>query len=100
VTIVAEKSESTVATLREAPGKDVWLFGGGSLFRSLLEAGLVDTVEVGVIPVPLGEGIPLLPPPARQAKLKLRLTKGLRPLKSPRASAGRVEIEDSSRAGI
>jgi hypothetical protein len=28
----------------------------------------------------------------------LSLTKGLRPLKSPRASAGRVELEDSSRA--
>jgi dihydrofolate reductase len=31
------------------------------LFRSLLEAGLVDRVEVGVIPVLLGQGIPLLP---------------------------------------
>lgn len=41
--------------------KDIWLFGGGVLFRSLLEAGLVDRVEVGVVPVLLGEGIPLLP---------------------------------------
>ncbi|NNL29511.1 MAG: dihydrofolate reductase [Gemmatimonadetes bacterium] len=41
--------------------KDIWLFGGGVLFRSLLEAGLVDRVEVGVVPVLLGEGIPVLP---------------------------------------
>jgi hypothetical protein len=42
----------------------VWLFGGGVLFRLLLDAGLVDTVEVAVIPVLLGSGIPLLPPGA------------------------------------
>jgi dihydrofolate reductase len=71
VTIVTDSSDERVATLREQPGKDVWLFGGGSLFRSLLDAGLVDTVEVAVMPVLLGGGIPLLPPPARQAKLKL-----------------------------
>ena len=71
VTIVAERVEETVAALRAEPGKDIWLFGGGSLFRSLLDAGLVDTVEVAIIPVLLGEGIALLPPPARQTKLKL-----------------------------
>jgi dihydrofolate reductase len=60
-----------VTALRAESGKDIWLFGGGSLFRSLLEARLVDTVEVAVVPVLLGEGIPLLPPPARGTKLKL-----------------------------
>ncbi len=53
-----------VKALKEKPGRDIWLFGGGSLFRSLLDAGLVDTVEVAVIPVLLGAGIPLLPPGA------------------------------------
>ena len=71
MTVVAEGAEETVAALSAEPGKDIWLFGGGSLFRSLLDAGLVDTVEVAVMPVLLGEGIPLLPPPARQTKLKL-----------------------------
>lgn len=71
VTIVAEGAEETVAALRAEPGKDIWLFGGGSLFRSLNEAGLVDTVEVAIMPVLLGGGIPLLPPPAKQTKLKL-----------------------------
>ncbi len=45
--------------------------GGGDLFRSLLAAGLVDAVEVGIIPVLLGGGIPLLPHPATQTKLML-----------------------------
>ena len=57
--------------LRGEEGKDIWVFGGGELFRGLLEAGLVDTVEVGVIPVLLGGGIPLLPAPAKRTKLKL-----------------------------
>ena len=71
VVVVAEKTEETVAALRAEPGKYIWLFGGGSLFRSLLEAGLVDTVEVAIMPVLLGEGIPLLAPPALQKKLQL-----------------------------
>jgi dihydrofolate reductase len=71
VTIVAEGVEEAVAALRAEPGKDIWLFGGGSIFRSLLDAGLVDTVEVAIMPVLLGEGIAFLPPPAKQAKLKL-----------------------------
>lgn len=53
------------------PGKDVWLFGGGLLFLSLLDAGLVDTMEVAVIPVLLGGGIPLFPPPAKTVGLTL-----------------------------
>src|SRR5918997_153889 len=62
ITIVSENPEGVLADLQSRPGKDIWLFGGGSLFRSLLEARLVDAVEVSVIPVLLGEGIPLLPP--------------------------------------
>jgi dihydrofolate reductase len=71
LTVVAENAAETLTALRAEPGKDIWLFGGGLLFRSLLDLGLVDTVEVAVIPVLLGGGIPLLPSPAKQAKLKL-----------------------------
>ena len=71
ITVVADRVGEALARLREEPGKDIWLFGGGSLFRSLLDARLVDAVEVAIIPVLLGGGTPLLPPPARQAKLRL-----------------------------
>ncbi|HEY5884999.1 MAG TPA: dihydrofolate reductase family protein [Pyrinomonadaceae bacterium] len=71
VIIVPGGAERTVAALREEEGKDIWLFGGGKLFRSLLNAGLVDTVEVAIMPILLGEGIPLLPSPGKQSKLKL-----------------------------
>jgi dihydrofolate reductase len=70
VTILADKERETVAALRAPAGKDIWLVGGGSLFRSFLEAGLVDTVEVALIPLLLGGGIPLLPPPAKHTGLK------------------------------
>ena len=60
--IVNEEPQEIVAGLKAKPGRDLWLYGGGVLFRSLLDVGLVDTVEVAVIPVLLGAGIPLLPP--------------------------------------
>jgi dihydrofolate reductase len=71
VTLVAEDWKETVAAIKRQAGKDIWLMGGGLLFRSLLRVGMVDAVEVAVVPVLLGGGIPLFPPPAEQAKLKL-----------------------------
>jgi dihydrofolate reductase len=71
VTILGEGMEEAVSRLRAERGKDIWLFGGGSLFRSLLKAGLVDTVEVAVMPVLLGEGTPVLPPPGDRVRLRL-----------------------------
>lgn len=65
-------AEGLVTELRGKPGKDIALFGGGELFRSLLAAGLVDRVEVALIPVLLGGGIPLLPSPAQRATLMLQ----------------------------
>ena len=62
----------TVADLKTKAGKDIALFGGGELFRSLLAAGLVDEVRVNVVPILLGGGIPLLPPPAERTRLKLK----------------------------
>jgi dihydrofolate reductase len=64
VRITSDDPGKFVAALKAKPGGDIWLFGGGALFRSLLDAGLVDTVEVAVMPVILGVGIPLLPPGA------------------------------------
>ncbi len=51
VTIVSNDGEQMLASLKRTAGKDIWLFGGGSLFRSLVEVGLVDTVEVSVVPI-------------------------------------------------
>ena len=74
VSIVSENPEHALTDLRSKPGKDIWLFGGGALFRSLLEVRQVDAVEVAVIPVLLGEGIPLLPPNPSSERFELKLT--------------------------
>jgi dihydrofolate reductase len=60
-TIISTDVAETVARLKRQPGKDIWLFGGGALFRTLLDAGLVDRVELAVSPILLGSGIPLIP---------------------------------------
>jgi dihydrofolate reductase len=62
VRIVNDDPREVVAAMKAQRGGDIWLYGGGVLFHSLLEAGLVDTVEPAVMPVLLGEGVPLLPP--------------------------------------
>ncbi|MEX2542287.1 MAG: dihydrofolate reductase family protein [Trueperaceae bacterium] len=61
VTIVNDGLDELISGLKARPGKDIWLYGGGELFRSLLLRGHVDTVEPAVMPVLLGRGRRLLP---------------------------------------
>jgi dihydrofolate reductase len=69
---IASDAAALVTELKRQPGKDIWLFGGGQLFRSLLGAGLVDGIDAAVVPVLLGGGMPLLPSPAERARLRLK----------------------------
>jgi dihydrofolate reductase len=62
LTVVHDDPKDVVTALKAKPGRDIWLFGGGSLFRYLLDAGLVDSVELAVIPVLLGAGVPVVTP--------------------------------------
>ena len=71
VIVISEVSAETVAPILAQASKDIWLFGGGTLFRSFLDAGLVDTVEVAVMPALLGGGVPLILPPAQRTALAL-----------------------------
>ena len=71
VTVVSGNIGARVAALRAEAGRDIWLFGGGSLFASLLEAGVVDEIEVAVMPVLLGGGTPLLSVGAPRSQLIL-----------------------------
>jgi dihydrofolate reductase len=57
---------------QSADGKPLWLWGGGELFGELARAGLVDGVDVAILPVLLGEGIPLLKSPFKPMSLTLR----------------------------
>jgi dihydrofolate reductase len=66
-----------VATVRRLKGvegdtRPLWLWGGGELFRELAAAGEVDGVDVAVIPMLLGGGLPVIAPPAPRLPLRLR----------------------------
>lgn len=71
-TILPELNRELLQSIRAQSKKDIWLFGGGMLFAQLLALGEVDTVEVTIIPVLLGAGVPLLPGPAQRKQLHLR----------------------------
>ncbi len=73
VTVISSDPVQHVQSLKVKAGKDIWLFGGGALFRTFLEAGVVDTVEPAVVPVLLGTGVAMLP--ATYARTTLVLTK-------------------------
>jgi dihydrofolate reductase len=64
--IMPELNRERIHHLRKQSKKDIWLSGGGELFRSMLELGEVDAVDAAIMPVLLGGGIPFLPVPALQ----------------------------------
>jgi dihydrofolate reductase len=61
VRFVKDSPERLVQELRKKPGKDIWHMGGGELAREFLRMDLVDEIRLGIVPVLLGEGIPLFP---------------------------------------
>ena len=60
-----------VRRLRELPGKDIWLMGGGDLIGSFLDEEAIDEFVLSVVPVFIGDGIPLLGRRPRQVQLEL-----------------------------
>lgn len=72
VTFVRDAAAHVRRLKQEAGEKPLWLWGGGDLFRQLAGAGVVDGVDVAVIPVLLGGGIQLLPSPGPRLPLQLR----------------------------
>lgn len=71
IEVISEGLEQRIRELREGNGLDVWLYGGGSLFGQVLAWDLVDTVELAILPVLLGSGVPLLPGGTVPRKLRL-----------------------------
>lgn len=71
VTVVAEDAAGVVAGLKAEEGKEIWLMGGGVLAASLLQARVVDAIEVGVVPILLGGGLRFLPGLSRRVRLTL-----------------------------
>jgi dihydrofolate reductase len=60
-----------VRDLREQPGKDIWLMGGGELIASFLDEHAIDEFVISVVPVFIGDGIPLIARRHRHVPLDL-----------------------------
>ncbi len=88
-TVTRQMPAALIRQLRKQPGKDIWLMGGGELARDFLKADLVDELYLGIVPVLLGEGIPIFPSGFPQRDFKLIenkiYSKGLIALKYERA---------------
>jgi dihydrofolate reductase len=91
VTFTDRSPAAVVGQIRKRKGKDIWLMGGGELVRDFLKADLVDELYIGIVPVLLGEGIPLFPSgfPQREFALTENKTfsRGLIALKYKRVRA-------------
>ena len=72
VEFVNEPIDSFVSRLRDEPGKDIWLMGGGELIASFLDASAIDQIILTVMPLFIGDGIPLIPRQQRHTLLDLR----------------------------
>jgi dihydrofolate reductase len=72
---VKEPIKQFAQRLRSEKGKDIWMMGGGGIIASFLDEGEIDEFIIHVIPVFIGEGIPLMAPRRRTVPLKLLSTK-------------------------
>ncbi len=60
-----------VRRLREQPGKDIWLMGGGELIASCLDERVIDEFVISMAPVFIGDGVPLIARGHRHVPLEL-----------------------------
>ena len=71
VEFVSEAIGPFMSRLREQPGKDIWLMGGGDLIASFLDERVIDEFVITVAPVFIGDGIPLIARRHRHVPLDL-----------------------------
>ncbi len=64
-----------IKALKEQPGNDIWLIGGGHVNTTLFNAGLIDEIQLFVMPVILPDGIELFEAVPQEALLHLEETK-------------------------
>jgi len=75
VEFVAQSIGTFVKHLRDQVGKNIWMMGGGEIIASFLDEGAIDEFIISVVPVFIGEGIPLIAPGRRDVPLHLRSVK-------------------------
>ena len=71
VHFVTEPIPAFAERLRTQAGKNVWLMGGGGIIASFLDGDAIDEFIITVVPIFIGEGVPLLAPRHRKVALSL-----------------------------
>ena len=71
ITLTSEEPTSLVADLDARGLKRAWFMGGGELASSFRAAGLISHYMIGMLPILLGDGIPLFGKPSQPEALKL-----------------------------
>lgn len=71
ITVLRGDPGPAIAGIKSRPGRDLWLFGGGVLLRSLLAARVVDGLDLAIVPILLGGGIPFVAPSGPTVRLAL-----------------------------
>jgi dihydrofolate reductase len=71
VQFVNEAIDAFVQRLRAQPGKDIWLMGGGEIIAAFLDAKAIDEFVISMVPVFIGDGIPLIARRHRHIPLEL-----------------------------
>ncbi|MGE5293338.1 MAG: dihydrofolate reductase family protein [Solirubrobacterales bacterium] len=71
VTFTAENPVEFVGGLDSAGIRTLWLEGGGDLVASFMEHRLIDEYIFSIIPIVLGDGIPLFKGPLPEHRLEL-----------------------------
>lgn len=71
VSFVTESISTFAERLRAQAAKNSWMMGGGEIIGAFLDEGAIDEFIITVVPVFIGEGIPLLPPSHREVALRL-----------------------------
>lgn len=74
IRFTSESPCDLVKRLREEEGNGIWICGGASIVRQLMETDLIDTLHISVIPTLLGDGVRLFGPLEKEQKLRLVTT--------------------------
>jgi dihydrofolate reductase len=69
--VAAGDAAEEVERLKRDAGRDVLVFGSARLVDTLLEAGLIDEIRLGVTPLILGGGTPLFKPRSKRTRMRL-----------------------------
>jgi dihydrofolate reductase len=75
-TYVHSNIADTVNEVRNSPGKDIWLYGGGSLITTFINLDLIDVYRLAIYPVIIGAGKPLFNNLEHRVNLQLNEAKG------------------------